>query len=143
MRVLYDSNVLIRYLAGDESAKNLVDKVVSGEWRGCITGTIASEVIYVYLRLTLGVSRYELRGLITRRDDRVKSLLEEDVKPLLTLFDLVTVEADLDELLDIIENHGLLPNDALIAVAALKQGIGTIATFDEDFKRIPWLRVVP
>ncbi len=143
MRVLYDSNVLIRYLAGDETAKDLVDKVVSGEWEGYITGTIASEVVYVYLRLSLGVSRYELRGLITRQDDRVKSLLEEDVKPLLTLFDLVMVEADLDELLDIIENHGLLPNDALIAAAALKQGIGTIATFDEDFKRVPWLKVVP
>ena len=33
MRVLYDSNVLVKYLAGYEDAKTLVEKVIEGEWR--------------------------------------------------------------------------------------------------------------
>jgi|GEM_PF-4457992 len=31
MKVLYDSNVLIKYLAGDERARALVERAVSGE----------------------------------------------------------------------------------------------------------------
>ena len=143
MKVLYDSNVLIKYLAGDKKARTLVEKVINGEWSGYITGTIASETIYVYLRLALDVSRYKLRELITRKDERVKNLLEEDVKPLLSLFNLITLETSVEELLNLIETYGLLPNDALIAVAALKHGIRTIATFDEDFRRVPRLRVIP
>ena len=143
MKVLYDSNVLIKYLAGDEKARTLVEKVINGEWSGYITGTIASETIYVYLRLALDVSRYKLKELITKQDEKVKNLLEEDVRPLLSLFNLITPETSVEELLNLIESYGLLPNDALIAVAALKHGISTIATFDEDFKRIPWLKVIP
>ena len=143
MRVLYDSNVLIKYLAGDEKARTLVEKVVSGEWEGYITGTVVSETIYIYLRLALDVSRYKLRELITRQDERVKNLLEEDIRPLLSLFNLITAETRIEELLDLIESYGLLPNDALIAIVALKHGINTIATFDEDFRRVPRLRVIP
>ena len=39
--------------------------------------------------------------------------------------------------------YGLLPNDALIASTCKHYGVNIIATFDEDFKRIPWLRVIP
>ena len=70
MRVLYDSNVLIKYLAGDEKARTLVEKAVNSEWSGYIIGTIASETIYVCLRLALDVSRHKLRRLITRKDER-------------------------------------------------------------------------
>ena len=143
MKVLYDSNILIKYLAGDEKARTLVENVSSGEWEGYITVTIVSETIYIYLRLALDVSRYKLRELITKQDERIKNLLEEDIRPLLSLFNLITVETRIEELLDLIESYGLLPNDALIAMVALKHGINTIATFDEDFRRVPWLRVIP
>ncbi len=143
MKVLFDSNILIKYLAGDEKAKTLVERVINGEWSGYITGTIVSETIYVYLRLALDVSRYKLKELITKQDERVKTLLEEDVRPLLSLFNLITAEAGVEDLLNLIESYGLLPNDALIVVAALKHGISTIATFDNDYRRVPWLRVIP
>jgi predicted nucleic acid-binding protein len=143
LKVLYDSNVLIKYLAGDEKALALLEKAINGEWEGYITGTVVSETIYIYLRLALDVSRYKLRELINKRDERIKNLIEEDIRPLLSFFNLVTAEARIEELLDLIENYGLLPNDALIAIVALKHGISTIATFDDDFKRIPWLRIIP
>ena len=143
MKVLYDSNVLIKYLAGDEKARTLVEKVINGEWSGYITGTIASETVYVYLRLALDVSRYKLKELITKQDKKIKNPLEEDVKPILSLFNLITPETSVEELLNLIESHRLLPNDAFIAVVTLKHGISTIATFDEDFRQVPWLRVIP
>ena len=83
MKVLCDSNILIKYLVGDEKARTLVEKVINSELSGYIAGTIASETIYVYLRLALDVSRYKLKELITKKDGKVKNLLEEDVRPLL------------------------------------------------------------
>ena len=40
-------------------------------------------------------------------------------------------------------SYNLLPGDALVVVTAKQYGIGTILTFDEDFKRITWLKVIP
>ena len=101
MKVLYDSNVLIKYLAGDEKARTLVEKVISGEWSGYTTETIASKTIYVYLRLALDISRYKLKELITKKDKEVKNLLEEDVRLLLSLFNLITLETSVEKLLNL------------------------------------------
>ncbi len=49
----------------------------------------------------------------------------------------------LTELLETVRRYSLLPGDALIAITARHYGISTIATFDDDFKRIPWLKVIP
>ena len=44
---------------------------------------------------------------------------------------------------NIAAKYGLLPNDALIATTCKHYDISVIATFDEDFTRIVWLKVVP
>jgi len=41
------------------------------------------------------------------------------------------------------EEYGLMPTDAIIALTCSQHGINAIATLDEDFKRVPWLKVVP
>jgi hypothetical protein len=50
---------------------------------------------------------------------------------------------DFQEYVNIMTKYRLLPNDAQIALTCKHHGIGTILTFDEDFKRVPWLKVVP
>jgi predicted nucleic acid-binding protein len=35
------------------------------------------------------------------------------------------------------------PSDAVIALICKHYGIGAILTFDEDFKRVPRLKVIP
>jgi len=49
----------------------------------------------------------------------------------------------IDEIVETMQKYSLLPGDALIAVTCKRHGITTIATFDEDFKRIEWLEVIP
>ena len=39
--------------------------------------------------------------------------------------------------------YRLLPNDALIAAMAKHRNIDMILSLDSDFRKIPWLRVVP
>jgi len=48
-----------------------------------------------------------------------------------------------NEYLGIIQEYKLLPNDAQIALTCRHHCIKTILTFDEDFKRVPWLEVLP
>jgi len=40
------------------------------------------------------------------------------------------------------EEYGLMPADAIIALTCKQHGINTMATLDEDFKRVPWLKVI-
>ncbi len=57
--------------------------------------------------------------------------------------DVIEDYHDMDEWSRVMLRFGLLPSDAQIALTCRHYGIGTIATFDEDFRRVPWLRVVP
>ncbi|MCE4613675.1 MAG: PIN domain-containing protein [Desulfurococcales archaeon] len=47
------------------------------------------------------------------------------------------------ELLETMTRYNLPPSDAIIALTCRHYGIDTILTFDEDFKRVPWLKVIP
>lgn len=47
------------------------------------------------------------------------------------------------EVLSVVASLRLLPSDAIIALTCRHHGVDTILTFDEDFKRVPWLKVVP
>ncbi len=66
MKVFFYSNVFLKYLAGVEDAKRLLDKVEHGEWKGYINNIVISEVVYGYLRLALNTSRYKLRKYIVK-----------------------------------------------------------------------------
>ena len=48
-----------------------------------------------------------------------------------------------EELYKALTEFRLLPSDAIIALTCKHHGIRTILTFDEDFKRVSWLKVVP
>ena len=52
-------------------------------------------------------------------------------------------EAPIEEIHETMIKYRLLPGDAIIALTCKHYGIDAILTFDEDFKRIPWLKVVP
>ena len=47
------------------------------------------------------------------------------------------------ELYEVLTEFRLLPSDAIVALTCKHYGIDTILTFDGDFKRIPWLKVIP
>ena len=66
----------------------------------------------------------------------VKAVYEKGVLKLLENVDLEDGE-------EVIAKYRLLPTDAQIAITCKHYNITTIATLDEDFKRIPWLKVVP
>ena len=67
--------------------------------------------------------------------ERVKNLIE-------SLSIAVITDLPLPAFFEILENYNLLPNDALIAATCKYYGISKIATFDEDFERVDFLKIV-
>ena len=47
------------------------------------------------------------------------------------------------DMIEVANHLKLLPSDAVIALTCKHYNIETILTFDEDFKRVPWLKVIP
>ncbi len=141
--VFIDSNVIVRYFAGDTAAKKILDPVIYGEVEGYINSIVYSEVIYITMKLITGKKAYELK----EDPDAVKNAirkLRDQIEFLRTFFKELEINDKIKQLsVEIIEQYGLLPNDALIAASCKHYSIGTILTFDEDFKRIPWLRTIP
>jgi len=143
MRVFLDSNVLLKYLAGMEEARSVVERVERGEWTGYINDVVVSEVVYGYLRLALAAPRHRIRSLVASRREEVGRLLMHDVYPLLSRLQLLPTCVGPEPVIRLAMEYGLLPNDAVIAATCRRHGIGVIATFDDDFRRVPWLKVVP
>ena len=143
MKVFFDSSVLLAFLAGqDDRAYKMVKEVELGLIEGYINDIVVGEVIYGYLRLTTKLSSLRIRQLLAKRDRRLIDLLE-DVRPLLELFVSFPTNVNVREVIDVMSEYGLMPADTIIALTCKKNEIEVIATLDTDFKRIPWLKVVP
>ncbi|WP_372864793.1 PIN domain-containing protein [Pyrococcus kukulkanii] len=90
-------------------------------------------------------SSFDLRKFISEKGYEP---FKEDLKIIFELFDErgITILPDYQEVSEwreVMKKYKLLPNDALIAITCRHYGIKTIATFDEDFKRVKFLKVVP
>jgi len=58
----------------------------------------------------------------------------------LRFFTTLPLTAEPEEIIQYMEEYGLMPADAIIALTCKHHGINTIAAPDEDFKRVPWLK---
>ncbi len=144
MRIFMDSSIILAFLAGqDEQAYRIIEDVENHIITGYINAIVVDEVIHGYLRLTTGISSKRIRQLLAKKDKRLTELIRNDVEPILKLFITLPITLEPQEVVDIIEKYGLMPADSIIALTCKHHGINTIATLDEDFKRVPWLKVVP
>ncbi len=144
MRVFVDTSIILAFLAGqDERAKDLIRKIEGHEIKGYINPLVIDETIYGYLRLATGLSARRIRKLLARREERLIKIIKSEVQPVLKLFTTLPLIAEPGETVETIEEYSLMPADALIALTCKQHEINTIATFDEDFRRVPWLKVIP
>jgi predicted nucleic acid-binding protein len=144
MRVFVDSSIILAFLAGqDDRARELIRRIENREVVGYINPLVVDEVMHGYLRLTTRLSSRRIRQLLARKDEKLIDMIENDVLPVLKLFISLPLAAEPVEIFRFMKEYGLMPADALIAVTCKHYSIDTIATLDEDFKRIPWLKVIP
>ncbi len=110
-------------------------------------------IVYNELLYTVGAKiaqiKYGVKGRYSFRRHIAKHGFPEEAIEKVNSFirDLKVTELrdyqDPDELVNVIELYRLAPNDAQIALTCKHRSIKTLATFDEDFKRVPWLKVIP
>ncbi len=144
-----DTNILLSILLETEKsdlAENLLDKYKDMQFT--ISGIAINETLYVatheyYKQRGLVKGKYSLRKVISKKNYPVEVL--NTISSLLRDLDIVVTSDyfDYDEYLYIMREFKLLPNDVQIVLTCKRYGIDTILTFDKDFKRIPWLRVIP
>ena len=56
-----DSNVIVRYFAGDTAAKKILGPVIYSEAESYINSIVYSEVICIAMKLIMGRKAYELK----------------------------------------------------------------------------------
>ena len=128
-----DSNVILRYLAGVEEASKLIKQIDIG----FINPVVVSEVLYGYIRLASGLRPYELKTQYPKLNINLKPAFES-----LSDFILLPLSVELGEVEEFASKYKLLPNDALIALTCRHYGIEKIATFDSDFQRVDFLKIL-
>ena len=148
--ILLDTNAIVYYLHRVEPYASKVKQILLERSDLAVSLRVIDEVIFTLIRLDalkrLDIRRLgQLREYIRRHGVDEFANIIDDVEEFVEELGIVVLEdkGSLRELLETMRDYNLLPGDALIAITARHYGIGTILTFDEDFKRIPWLKVIP
>jgi len=155
LKCYIDSSVFLHLLLeGDraDEAEEILERVENGEVTGYITVLVAEEVAFKLLvakASELGVDEFWSFKKRFLKDSEFRGKCYEPIMEFREYLDkmagLVWVPvADREywEALKIVRKYGLLTVDAIHAATALKLGV-PLASFDEDFKRVPGLKVIP
>ncbi|MCK9441919.1 MAG: PIN domain-containing protein [Methanothrix sp.] len=113
------------------------------------SATVIHELIYVSIR-DLCEERYGTRNNSSYRKiiaTKGYAPFRKDIDRLFQFVEnssvsLIPVNNDLEEWKEILLKYKLLPYDALIAATCMSNGITKIATFDRDFNRVDFLKIV-
>jgi len=150
MKTAYiDTSIILSILLETEKS-DLAEQTIEkySDWKFVISGIAVNEAIYVatyeYYRQQGKIKgKYSLRKLIKKQGypDKVITLINSILKDL--DIEIISDYFNHQEYIKALLNYKLLPNDAQIALTCKHYEIDTILTFDEDFRRVPWLKVTP
>jgi len=148
--ILLDTNAIVYYLHRIEPYASKVKQILVEREELAVTLRIVDEIIFTIIRLE-ALRKYGIKRLDQLRDYIRRHGIEEfsdalnDIEELIDKLGILVLEdkGSLKELLEVMKKYNLLPGDALIVITARHYNIDTILTFDEDFKQIPWLKVIP
>lgn len=149
MKIFMDTSFFVDFFRGKQEARAIYEQVVSEELYTSLN--VLEETTYILMKLKAS----DLTG-IKKHLDLIKELKKNervyrDCFNLSTEFfyslrrwcvTVLSVTLSWDNVLEVMENYHLLPNDALIAATCKHYGIRKIATFDPDFDKVDFLEVI-
>lgn len=159
MRLFIDSSVFLKLLLdepGADKAKEILEMVEESKVLGYITPMVLEEISFKLIfakasELLDTKNVWRIREAL-RLDDGVRSKCVELLRSFRNYIEYLLMRGlrveyvtydDWLRALNIIEKYGLLPADAIHVAVALRVRASAIATFDEDFKAVKEIRVVP
>lgn len=152
MNVFVDTSVFVRHFYGIEKAVSLLNRVLNEE-NAVVTSHVIEEtffkLIYIETQRLFGkTGRFYLRGSFRKNPQKYKAVreyLEDFILDSISsgILELVPVNSSiLNDSVRAAFSYSLLANDALIASTCKFYRIKHIATFDKDFARVPFLKLV-
>ena len=144
-----DANMFYYYMFKNKYTEQAA-KILK-QYHDLVTSTgVLNEVMFVIIRRLagkrLGIRRIaKLRSYIRSNGTGFALTELERLVKLIEALGIVVLQdyPDSRELLEAMAKYNPPPSDAAIALTCKHYGIGAILTFDEDFKRVPWLKVIP
>ncbi len=159
MRILVDASIFLKLLLdepGADNAQKILEAIEDGKLIGYVTPMVLEEVSYklIYAKASelLGTSNiWRIREALAV-DIKLRKQCINVVKEFHNYIDYMLLKglrvehvdySDWEKALHYIQEYGLLPADAIHLAVASRLGIDTIATFDENYKKVKGIRVIP
>ena len=159
MRIFLDASVFLKLFLdepGADNAQRILETVESSRALGYVTPMVLEEVLLklVVARASELLSTKNLWRIreALRVDKRVRQSCAETARRFYEYIEHMLLGGlrvehvtydDWRQAMEIFERYGLLPADAIHVAVALRVGAGTIATFDEDFRVVKEVTVIP
>jgi len=142
-----DSSVIVNLIV-DTELTEFAEKVIE-DFPLLTSETVIDESIYVIIR-----KLFALRGVRNRFDVKRriltpegKEIINEAIELVVELIEendvAIVRDADIYLTMATMKEYLLLPHDAKIIATMLQNGVRKLGTFDEDFKRIDGILLVP
>ncbi len=148
--IYVDANAIVYLLHDIKPKSDQVIDVLSRSDQAYTSLRTIEETSYILIRIYIG-KHYGVKGIHGVREiinRQGLGFIKDEVKAmrdLLSEYSIIVLQdrAEVSEIHETMIKYNLLPGDAIIALTCRHYGIDTILTFDADFKRVPWLKVVP
>ena len=159
MSIFIDSTIFLRLFLnepGAVEAQNILELVEDNRVIGITTPMVLEEVSFklLYAKLSEALDTtniWRIREAL-RRDEAVRTECIKLLKKFRDYINYLSTKGlrvaavtydDWSSSLEIIEGYGLLPADSIHIRVALRKGVETIASFDQDFKDVEGLKTSP
>ena len=147
MEIFLDTSFLVSLLIETKKSDKAINYFERAEHRFVTSVSVFEETLYTGVRLRADEKlkirgRYHLQDYIKKKGYTFAKDFLANLYTLSNIIDILPDTNDVRTVLDVAVRYKLMPNDALIASTCKHYNIKHIATFDEDFKRVKFLRIV-
>ena len=130
MTLFVDSSLPVEHVKGSKGDDDLLAHLLSFDFDLTINSVVFSEVMFKFLTIHGAKS-----GLALKKGNAIEGILAgHDPRKILKYFRFDGYTDDpQEEVLRLMQQYNLLPNDALILAHCINSNIGFIASYDSDF----------
>lgn len=152
--VFIDANIFLFDIFEDpdfgDASYDFIKKIESLEIKGYTSTLVLDEVLFKMILMEasnkLNVSMKNVVGLLKKEPDKLAALEKswkniQEIQNMENLTIFGVTPATFKDAVEIAQNYKLLPHDATHAAVAKEMNIRNIASNDEDFKHVDFLKV--